>query len=91
LKRIPWPIAVIVLIVALFFAYRSFVASFFPRLGQHTSGPPPMPPEAMRQMAEHNKKQAQAKADKAKKAGAATASQNAASERPKTQNKKGGD
>ena len=50
-----------------------------------------MPPEAMRQMAEHNKKQAQAKADKAKKAGAATASQNAASERPKTQNKKGGD
>jgi hypothetical protein len=90
-KRLPWPVVVIVLIAALFFAYKSFVASFYPRLGVKSLGNPGMPPQAIEMMKKAQERDAkkQAEAASGKSSEAAKKSQPPASEGQAK--KKGGD
>jgi hypothetical protein len=56
MKKIPTPVMVLLLVVALYFAYKSFKSSFFPREGLPPGERPGMPALAQKQMEESMKR-----------------------------------
>lgn len=85
MKWLKAPFAIVLLLVALYFAYNSFESSFNPRRGQGKGGPPPMPAGAMKSMAarQQAKQAATQKADEKKEGDVSIAKETASKETPK--------
>ena len=65
MKKIPWPVALLLVVIATVVVYKSYVSSFVREPSTH-AGPPAMPPQATKAM-EAKAKREQAENAKEKK------------------------